>query len=158
MTATAAWKRECDVAIQRPAHVNLGPWSSVRVRRLSLRKPCAGDSASAQTSAPGAKRAAAVAPGRVREFQALVQQWKRETAIAGHLSKIVIHPAYQRIMAMGPQDAIPLILQELSRSPGHWFWALHNLVPAGADPAHGTTTIGDATRAWLEWGKREGYL
>jgi hypothetical protein len=91
------------------------------------------------------------------EFSNLAKQWKRETAIAGHLSKIVLHGAYQRIMAMGP-DVIPLILEDLSHSPGHWFWALHNLVPKDGDPATGTTTIKDATRAWLDWGRRKGYL
>jgi hypothetical protein len=91
------------------------------------------------------------------EFEKLAKQWKRETSIAGSLSKIVIHPAYQRIMAMGP-EVIPLILRDLSESPAHWFWAMHNLVPKGSDPAEGATTIKDATRAWLDWGKREGYL
>jgi len=98
-----------------------------------------------------------VSPERVAEFRALTKQWKRETAIAGNLSKIVMHPAYQRIMAMG-KDAIPLILKDLSKEQGHWFWALHNLVPPGDDPAAGTTTIRDATRAWLEWGKARHIL
>jgi len=121
-------------------HVGYGPWSVYRRDvRTRTRKRCA-------------------APlDRVQTFQALAARWKRETATAGYLSKIVMHPDYQRIMAMGP-EVIPLVLQELSKSPGHWFWALHNLVPAGKDPAEGLTTISDATRAWLEWGKREGYL
>jgi hypothetical protein len=91
------------------------------------------------------------------EFEALAKQWKRETAIAGQLSKIVMHPAYQRIMAMGP-DVIPLIVEQLSKEPGHWFWALHNLVPPGDDPAEGTTTIREATAAWLEWAKAREVL
>jgi hypothetical protein len=60
-------------------------------------------------------------------------------------------------MAMGP-DVIPLILQAMTKEPGHWFWALHNLVPTGQDPAEGATTIKDATQAWLEWGKKKGML
>ena len=98
-----------------------------------------------------------IAPEKVEQFKKLTREWKQETAIAGHLSKIVLHPAYQRIMAMGP-DVIPLILEDLSHESAHWFWALHNLVPIGSDPAEGFTTIRDARRAWLEWGKREGYI
>jgi len=93
----------------------------------------------------------------VAEFHALAKKWQRETAIYGNLSKIVMHSAYQRIMAMG-KGVVPLILEELSKKKSHWFWALHNLVPEGTDPAEGTTTIDEATHAWLEWGKEQGIL
>lgn len=116
-----------------------GPWSTPRELRLA-RKPCAG-----------------VKPNKEEQFKSLTREWKRETAIVGHLSKIVMHPAYQRIMAMGP-EVIPLILKELEREAGHWFWALHNLVPPGEDPAEGTTTIRDARRSWLDWGKKNNLL
>lgn len=92
-----------------------------------------------------------------KEFQQLASRWKRETAIYGHLTKIIIHPDYQRIMAMGPQ-VIPLILQDLSKQSAHWFWALHNLVRPGQDPAEGLTTMSEARRAWLEWGRNNDYL
>lgn len=92
-----------------------------------------------------------------QEFEELARVWKRETAISSNLTKIVLHPAYQRIMAMGPA-VIPLILEDLSRKPAHWFWALHNLVPPGKDPAKGLTNIRAATDAWVKWGKEEGYL
>lgn len=94
---------------------------------------------------------------REQEFKRLASRWKRETAIYGHLSKIVMHPDYQRIMAMGP-DVIPLILQDLSRQSAHWFWALHNLVPPGQDPAEGLTTMTAARRAWLDWGRDNNFL
>jgi hypothetical protein len=91
------------------------------------------------------------------EFQELAQRWKRETALSGQLSKIVMHRDYQRIMAMGP-DVIPFILKDLAKKPAHWFWALHNLVPAGQDPAEGLTTIEEARQAWLKWGRDNRYL
>lgn len=94
---------------------------------------------------------------QVAQFNKLTREWKRETVIHGNLSKIVMHPSYQRIMAMGP-DIIPLILKDLSKEPAHWFWALHNLVPQGQDPAEGTTTIQKARSAWLEWGKKRGII
>jgi hypothetical protein len=91
------------------------------------------------------------------EFQQLASQWKRETALDGYLAKIIMHPAYQRIMAMGP-DVIRFILRDLAKKPAHWFWALHNLVPAGQDPAEGLTTIEEARQAWLKWGCDNNYL
>lgn len=99
----------------------------------------------------------AVAPQIRAEFERRAREWKSETAICSQLDKIVLHPAYQRIMALGPQ-VISLILEDLSKMPAHWFWALHNLVPEGKDPADGTTSIREATDAWLQWGKEEGYI
>src|ERR1700761_5494573 len=42
----------------------------------------------------------AVQDHKEREFQQLASRWKRETALYGHLSRIVMHDDYQRIMAM----------------------------------------------------------
>jgi hypothetical protein len=86
-----------------------------------------------------------------REFQRLASRWKRETALYSNLAKIVAHEDYQRIMAMGP-SVIPYMLRDLSQKVNHWFWALHNLVPEGQDPAEGLTTMEEARQAWLRWG------
>jgi hypothetical protein len=92
-----------------------------------------------------------------QEFQQLASRWKRETALDGSLQQIVMHEDYQRIMAMGP-DVIRLILRDLAVKPAHWFWALHNLVREGEDPAEGTTTIEAARQAWLKWGRDNDFL
>jgi hypothetical protein len=136
-------ERECDDMPYRSPHVRLGPWNSTHVAR----KACSSE----------VHLKPITNENKLAQFKALTRQWKRETAIVGQVSKIVMHPAYQRIMAMGP-DVIPFILKDMSQTPGHWFWALHNLVPAGQDPAEGAATIKDATWAWLEWGKKEGIL
>lgn len=91
------------------------------------------------------------------EFKELAKRWKRETALDGSLQTIVMHDDYQRIMAMGP-DVIVFILRDLAVKPAHWFWALHNLVPEGEDPAEGTTTIEAARQAWLRWGRDNNLL
>ncbi|MFY9951432.1 MAG: hypothetical protein WAK27_22215 [Candidatus Sulfotelmatobacter sp.] len=91
------------------------------------------------------------------EFYKHATRWKRETALYGNLSKIVLHPDYQRIMAMGPK-VISFIIKDLAEKPAHWFWALHNLVPAGQDPAEGLTTVEGARQAWLKWGRDNDYL
>lgn len=103
------------------------------------------------------RKSSALTKQQVELFKKLTAEWKRETEIVGNLSKIVMHPSYQRILAMGP-DVVPLILEDLAKAPAHWFWALHNLVPQGEDPAEGLTTISKARHAWLEWGKREGLI
>ena len=88
-------------------------------------------------------------------FSELAQRWRRETAAYSVVQKKVLHPAYQRIIGFGPA-AIPLILRELQREPGHWFWALHALT--GEDPAPTDATFHEAVEAWLKWGREHGYV
>jgi hypothetical protein len=90
-------------------------------------------------------------------FQHLVSQWRKETAHQSILTKKVMHPAYQRIIGMGPR-AIPLILREMNRRPGHWFWALDALTQGEESPATGSKDLEEATEAWLTWGRAKNYL
>ena len=93
---------------------------------------------------------------RIRaEFAALAEQWRRDTMHLSVISQKVIHPAYLRIIGMG-EFAIPLLLEELRERPSHWFVALkatsgEDPVPVGASPLL-------AREAWLNWGKRKGYI
>jgi hypothetical protein len=89
------------------------------------------------------------------EFRECAKKWRSET---GHLSSIerkALHPAYQRIIAMG-RPAIPLILREMQGHGGHWFWALHFIT--GESPTPDMASIEEARKAWLSWGKDKGYL
>lgn len=89
------------------------------------------------------------------EFRRLAKEWKEAT---GHLSSVerkAIHPAYQRIMAMG-EVAIPLILEELQSEGGHWFWALQHLTEE--NPADGVLEIEAARNRWVSWGEDRGYI
>ena len=88
-------------------------------------------------------------------FSELAERWRRETIAYSDLQKKVLHPAYQRIIGLGP-SAIPLILEELQRRPAHWFWALNALT--AEDPAPTGATFTEATEAWLNWGREQGYL
>ncbi len=88
-------------------------------------------------------------------FQQLADQWRKETAHLSLAIKKVMHPAYQRIIGLGP-DAVPLILLELQHKPGHWFWALKAIT--GEDPAQPEDTISQATQAWLRWGQERRYI
>lgn len=91
----------------------------------------------------------------VTRFQNLTQAWRSETKYLSSLSKIAMHPAYQKIIGMG-KPVLPLILDELQRRGGHWLWALH--VITDEDPAPANATFREAVQAWLNWGKTHKYI
>ena len=93
-------------------------------------------------------------PGLEQKFRKLADQWRKETGHLSSVTKKAMHPAYQQIIGMG-RDAIPLILQELKRTHGHWIWALFSIT--GEDPAPEGSTFTEAADAWLSWGIQQGY-
>jgi hypothetical protein len=99
-----------------------------------------------------------VAPVTLQErFQSLVAEWQEETRYLSSTTQIAIHPAYQRIIGMGP-DALPLIFRQMQRAPGHWFWALKAIT--GEDPVmpgH-AGSLPEMTRDWLRWAREHSYL
>jgi hypothetical protein len=88
-------------------------------------------------------------------FQQLAERWRSETEYISSLSKMVLHPAYQRIIGLG-KPAVPLILSELQKQVDHWLWALHAIT--GESPAPPNATFREAAQAWLDWGREKGYL
>ena len=92
------------------------------------------------------------------KFQELSRQWKYETGHLSVASMIAMHPAYQRIIAMG-ERAIPLILEDLREEPHHWFRALAALADeAPIIPEKDKGNIRAMSNAWIEWGKRKQYI
>lgn len=89
-------------------------------------------------------------------FTALVKQWREETRGMSSTNQMCIHPTYQQIIGMG-EPVISLLLREVERKSGHWFWALKSI--SREDPVtlefRGNTK--EMTKAWLEWGKQKGY-
>lgn len=90
-----------------------------------------------------------------RQFQTLVDRWRRETRHISSVTKASMHQDYQRIIGFG-RDALPFIFRELQQRGGHWLWALHAIT--GEDPAPTNATFREAVQAWLDWGRRQGYL
>ena len=70
---------------------------------------------------------------------------------------MVMHPAYQRIIGMG-RRAVPLLLGELEKKPGHWFWALNAIAGENPVPAEAEGKLGDMAQAWLGWGRERGLI
>lgn len=91
-----------------------------------------------------------------RIFNALVQVVIRETCSESSTVRIALHPAYQQIIGLG-QPAVPLLLRELERRSGRWFWALKAI--SRFDPVapsdQGKTR--KMIEAWLQWGTEAGY-
>jgi hypothetical protein len=91
------------------------------------------------------------------KFQSLAEQWRKDTAHLSSVTKQVMHPSYQRIIGLGPA-ALPILLREVARQSGYWFWALSAI--AGDDPVD-PNDLGNVQRmseAWLQWGKQRGLI
>ncbi len=92
----------------------------------------------------------------VIEFYNLVNEWQNDTFIESSMVRICMHPAYQKIIGMG-KSSLPLIIRELRREPGHWFWALFSIT--GVDPVspNDRGNIQKMTTAWIQWAEQNGY-
>jgi hypothetical protein len=90
-------------------------------------------------------------------FASLAAQWREETAVYSSVTQKAVHPAYQRIIGMGPA-ALPLIFHELERQPGHWFWALRAITGENPVRPEDAGNVGKMTEAWLGFAREHGYL
>jgi len=89
-------------------------------------------------------------------FTNLVQQWRNETIGISSTTDLVMHQAYQQIIRMGPV-VIPLLLREVERKSGRWFWALCEITGEDPVPLEKRGKTKEMTQIWLEWGKAKGY-
>jgi hypothetical protein len=89
-------------------------------------------------------------------FLQLVEQWQRETGMMSLVSKMSMHPAYQRIIGMG-QPVVPLLLRELEREPDHWFWALQAITGENPVLPEQRGNLEQMAQAWVEWGRANGF-
>jgi hypothetical protein len=93
-----------------------------------------------------------------QRFQKLASLWKSETKFLSNISKKVMHPAYQKIIGMG-ELSVPLILHDLAENgPDDWFWALTAITDENPITEETAGNMAAMTEAWLQWGKRRGYL
>jgi len=90
------------------------------------------------------------------DFRELAQQWERERPRGVDVLDMVMHPAYQRIIGMGP-DVVPFLLEELERKPGHWFLALQAITGANPVVPDSEGNLKEMAEAWIDWGKKQGY-
>ncbi len=89
-------------------------------------------------------------------FQALVKQWREENHGVSSTNQISMHSAYQQIIGMG-DAVIPLLLRELEKKSGQWFWALKSIAREDPVPPENRGKTKEMIKAWLDWGRQRGY-
>jgi|SRR5580692_2997448 hypothetical protein len=92
-----------------------------------------------------------------RQLSELSQTWKRATAGMSLVSRMIEHPAYQQIIALG-YPAVPFLLRELQRAPDHWFVALRRITGENPVPQGARGNVARMVEAWIEWGKENGLI
>ena len=90
-------------------------------------------------------------------FRALVAAWKEESRYLSNLRQAVTLRPYQAIIGMG-FPAVRLLLEELQREPGHWFWALEVITDTNPIPEDARGNVEKMAAAWIDWGKRTGVI
>jgi hypothetical protein len=92
-------------------------------------------------------------------FKALAEKWRRERGSTSSMTEMVVCPAYQNIIGMGPK-AIRFIISELRAegdNPDHWFWALQALTRMNPVSEENEGNLNEMAKAWLSWAALEGY-
>ncbi len=90
------------------------------------------------------------------KFNNLAETWEKETVNLSSAQEIILHPAYQRIIGMGP-IIIPVILERLKKTHNFWFWALWALTDVNPVQESERGFLSAMTEAWLRWGEENGY-
>jgi len=91
-----------------------------------------------------------------REFLDLAETWISDHGYTSSLTELVLNPAYQRIISLGPR-VVPLILRELECRPDHWFWALTVITRANPVKPEDRGNLKKMSDTWLQWGREQGY-
>lgn len=91
------------------------------------------------------------------EFARLASEWKTATEFESSVTRIAMHPAYQRIIGMGA-PALPLILRDLESTHDAWFWALRAITGEDPVPPEERGVIHLMVLAWLKWAIRKDLM
>jgi len=90
-------------------------------------------------------------------FYQLVEQWRGETRGVSSTEQLSMHSAYQQIIGMG-SDVIPMLLRELERNSGRWFWALKSITREDPVTPEQQGKTKEMIESWLNWGRKKGYI
>src|SRR5437660_1469861 len=89
---------------------------------------------------------------RLRQLEV---QWKADTEFLSDTGKIMSHPSFQAIIALGP-PVVPLLLKDLETKPSLWVWALPDITGENPVPENDGGNIRKMADAWLWWGREKG--
>ena len=73
------------------------------------------------------------------------------------METMVLHPAYQKIIGMGP-EVLTHLLVKLRDEPDHWFWALAAIARENPIPDDQSGNFAAMRESWLDWGRAAGLL
>jgi hypothetical protein len=90
-------------------------------------------------------------------FQHLAEAWHTETDSYSQVDRIVSHPAYLEVVAMGDR-AVPWILSDLASRGGFWFAALQAITKQSPGSVEDQRKPRLLREAWLRWGRQHNYL
>lgn len=86
------------------------------------------------------------------EFQRFKDQWISDTVHESITTRMMIHPCYSKIVAMG-HSIVPSVFEELAERPSvRWFPILHAIT--GISPVIQEQSRGNVQQiadAWLDW-------
>lgn len=91
-------------------------------------------------------------------FNALSEWWHEATDVLSSPSEKAQHPAYRRVVKLGPA-VLPYLFRELAMRGGSgWYTALRELTGASPVPADAASSSDRVKEIWLGWGREHGYL
>ncbi len=90
------------------------------------------------------------------KFIRLRNEWKAQRGPESSTQRMAMHPAYQKIIGMGPA-VVPLLLRERETDLDSWFWALRAITEEDPVPPEARGDGAAMAGAWLEWGRERGY-
>jgi hypothetical protein len=91
-------------------------------------------------------------------FETLRQAWHREYGVSSSLTAIAGCDSYQKIIQLR-ESVLPFIFRDLERQPepDHWFEALRIITKTDPVPAKDRGNRRRMAKAWLKWGRVQGY-
>jgi len=90
------------------------------------------------------------------QFYELADTWRAESALSSSISEMVQHPAYLRIIGLGPR-VLPLLLRDVEQRQEHWYPALSAITGANPVRPQDRGRIDAMADAWITWAKEQGY-
>lgn len=90
-------------------------------------------------------------------FRRLASEWKEQSRYLSNTAQTAMLKPYQKIIGMG-WSVVPLILEELQRTPDQWFWALEAITDENPVPRQAAGNVRLMAQAWVDWGMRRGLL
>lgn len=85
-----------------------------------------------------------------RAFELLRAQWIAATAHHSDADLVVNHPAYRRIIGLGPA-VVPYLIEDMKRTNEHWFVALESITGERPTSEAMAGKIEPMVRCWVEW-------